>query len=361
MTEDPPHRHSRFDPIRAARIAAAVIAGWSAFAAFTIAKRYAAWNIPLVEAIGIDAPNVLVWAVVTPPLIYASGLLPVRGPHRLRNALLLTCVTFVAASIPQFVLTEWRHVDWALWSWLRLAVRTYNAVFMGAFVVLASQYLTLSGENAARTHAAAALSAEIARARLRQLRADLHPHFLFNALNAVASLLRDQPEEARRVLRILTELLDRSFRWSEQEIRLSEEVGFAARYLDVQRIRFGRRLSVAIDLPAELEDCRVPPLILQPLVENAVLHGVAPFTSGGEVVVEARGDGEWLHLQVCDSGPGLAALPRDRPAVGIAHVRERLRLVYGERQELRLRQAPAGFTATVTIPLSRMADGGRPR
>jgi two-component system LytT family sensor kinase len=223
-------------------------------------------------------------------------------------------------------------------------------------IVLVVQYLDTSRLNAERRRVEATLDAEVARAQLQQLRADLNPHFLFNSLNGVAALLRDDPREAERMLKILSELLHRSSSWLESEITLGEEVGFAARYLEVQKMRFRDRLAVVIDVPPHLHDVRVPPLILQPLVENAVVHGIARLLRPGTVSVTAAAVDGALRLDIRDTGPGFSVAADDRKSIGIPNTRERLRLIYGERQSLTFgRDGDGCFVTTVMLPLRKAA------
>jgi two-component system, LytTR family, sensor kinase len=343
---------------RLAWAALAIIAAWMALTLFWAgARQYGRWSGPPPD-VRIDAVANMLWAVLTPFLIYCAQTLPVRRSHAVRNLALLSLAVAVSSG-----------VRWLLFTWLTdpsgfaslmshpipwLAM-TYDGFFEGAMVVLAGQHVLISREDAERRRAQAALSAAIARARLRQLRGDLHPHLLFNALNSVVALAGENPGEAARVLRLLSHLLRRSFDCVDEEIPLRDEIGFVAPYLDMQRIRFHDRLRVEIDVPDELADCLVPPLILQPLVENAVIHGAGGRGSPALVSVGASTDGTWLHLAVRDSGPGAAGSGgRPGSGTGIANIRERLQLMYGERQELRLRRAPDGFTASVTLPVKRV-------
>lgn len=206
---------------------------------------------------------------------------------------------------------------------------------------------------------AKALEAQLQQARLQALRMQLHPHFLFNALNTVAMLIRNgESERAVEMTAGLGELL----RWSlnentEQEVTLEQELEFIRRYLALEQIRFSDRLRVEIEVPAELRLALVPNLILQPLVENAIRHGVAQSSSAGIVRIEARRANEWLELFVQDDGKGL---PNDwelAPGVGLGNTRERLTQLYGERAELTLQNAsPTGVVARLKIPYRQQSQ-----
>ena len=193
------------------------------------------------------------------------------------------------------------------------------------------------------------------------LRAQLHPHFLFNALNTAVSLVRArQPEAGVRVLTHLSELLRQLVNGVEQEVTLGEELRLLDSYLEIERARFGTRLVIAVDVPPELLDAYVPGLVLQPLVENALRHGVGKRDAQGHVWIDARARGATqLELRVRDDGAGLARDVLDargdtRTGVGIANTRARLSRLYGAAGTLELRDHQGGGAESmVTLPLRR--------
>jgi len=210
---------------------------------------------------------------------------------------------------------------------------------------------------------AKALEAQLQQARLQALRMQLHPHFLFNALNTVAMLIRNgEHQQAVEMTAGLGELL----RWSlnentEQEVTLEHELEFIRRYLALEQIRFSDRLRVEIEVPAELLSALLPNLILQPLVENAVRHGVAQSSSACLVRIVARRANEWLELFVQDDGTGLPNGWEPAPGIGLGNTRKRLAQLYGERHELTLQNAsPAGVVARLKIPYRRQSQGEWP-
>ncbi len=218
-----------------------------------------------------------------------------------------------------------------------------------------------------RERRALVLETHLAKARLSTLQAQLQPHFLFNSLNAVTTLLRRDPRLAETTLVALSELLRLALSQTEkQETTLREELEFVRRYLEIQRTRFGDKLRVEEDLEPQSLDCRVPTLVLQPLVENAIRHGIEPGDRPGTVRVgAARQDGR-LVLTVEDDGVGLAgdsanagaannfAVPgsqRARTGIGLANLRGRLQALYGDRQRLELRpRAGGGVAVRVELP-----------
>jgi LytS/YehU family sensor histidine kinase len=190
----------------------------------------------------------------------------------------------------------------------------------------------------------------------------LHPHFLFNALNTVAMLIRNgEHQQAVEMTAGLGELLRQSLNDNtEQEVTLEHELEFIRRYLALEQLRFPDRLRVEIEAPAEALSAVVPNLILQPLLENAIRHGVAQSSSAGLVRIVARRANEWLELLVQDDGKGL---PNDRElaqGIGLGNTRKRLAQLYGERAELTLQNAsPAGAVARLKIPYRQQSQGER--
>jgi len=189
-------------------------------------------------------------------------------------------------------------------------------------------------------------------AQLRSLQAQIEPHFLFNTLANVVSLIDTAPADARRMLERLIALLRQSLAASRgEQVSLAQEADLLRAYLDILSIRMGPRLAFRIDIPDELLARRVPPLLLQPLVENAVQHGIEPKVEGGRVDVRARADGDSLLLEVSDDGLGFDAVTRGG-GVGLANVRERLAAHYGERGRLSIEDGHPGTRVRLMLPLA---------
>jgi signal transduction histidine kinase len=191
-------------------------------------------------------------------------------------------------------------------------------------------------------------------ARLENLRSQLHPHFLCNALNAVSAYIESQPQKARLMIEQLGELLRLSLEHTdEQEIPLERELAFVERYLQVQAARFEGRLNVSLTPDPAVLDALVPPFILQPLVENAIRHGTSQRTQGGNIRVTAWPDNGHVRLNVSDDGPGLPAgwALESHAGIGLSNTRERLRRLYGADNDLVIRQAPeGGVSVDLTLP-----------
>jgi two-component sensor histidine kinase len=201
----------------------------------------------------------------------------------------------------------------------------------------------------------AQLNEQLAQAHLSALRRQIEPHFLFNALNAVSGLIREgRSDAAVDMIAALSEFLRRTLAdSSEQEVRLSDEMEFVQRYLSIQQTRFADRLRVTIDVPAELQSSAVPSLILQPLVENAVKHGIAKRKDGGTVRIAAAVTGDRLLLSISNDGPVLrAGWNEEDRGIGISNVRSRLRGLYGDDSALDMRaRAEGGAEVSLSMPL----------
>jgi signal transduction histidine kinase len=215
-----------------------------------------------------------------------------------------------------------------------------------------------AAERAAHRAHAAEVEAQLTRARLQVLQGQLNPHFLFNALNTVSALVDRDPRGTRVVVARLSELLRRGLDAAQRpETELAEEVHFLRAYLEIMALRFGDRLTVSIDLAPELERARVPTFILQPLVENAIEHGIARLRGPGQLAIRAERVGEQLRLEVRDNGPGPAAAS---PAgIGLGNIAARLEQLYGGAAALRLAaDRERGAVATVALPYRLFDDDG---
>jgi two-component system, LytTR family, sensor kinase len=202
----------------------------------------------------------------------------------------------------------------------------------------------------------ARLNELLSKAQLDALRRQIEPHFLFNTLNAVAGLVREGRNDAAvGMIAGLSDFLRRVLQDStQQQVPLGEEMEFAQRYLDIQKVRFAERLQLSVDVPRELYPAQVPSLILQPMVENAVKHGIAKRAQGGAIRIAASRCEGVLTLSVCNDGP---SLPVDwemaRSGIGMSNVRTRLQSLYGDAFELSMRNQDAGgVEVSVSLPFA---------
>ena len=190
-------------------------------------------------------------------------------------------------------------------------------------------------------------------AQLRSLQAQVEPHFLFNTLANVVSLIDTAPDKARLMLERLIELLRASLAASRSErTTLGQETALIAAYLDILRIRMGERLSYTISVPPELLNVSIPPLSLQPLVENSIKHGLEPKLEGGSVHLSARTADGALQLDVEDDGLGFS--PHPGAGVGLANLRDRISSLYGARARLVIEELARGTRVRMTIPLAHI-------
>ncbi|HKG91154.1 MAG TPA: histidine kinase [Gemmatimonadaceae bacterium] len=310
----------------------------------------------------VEVSTAWLWLAMTPAVLALARRLPWRrgGRARLAAAHLATALGAAAAEawwtrvvVPRepgpFALTYLLHLDMNLFVYAVVAGAAYAARYWRA--------------EQTRGVDAALVETHLTRARLHALLAQLHPHFLFNTLNSIAELVHCDARAARRTLGHLRAMLRMSLgRAAGAEVTLRDELRVLHPFLEIQRLRFGDRLSVETAVPAELLDARVPYLVLQPLVENAIRHGTAPLDAPGLVSISARRRGGRLVLEVRDNGAGVAPPDdggRAREGLGLSNTRVRLRHLYGDAQSLTLRGADGGGTvATLDVPFRWGGDGG---
>ena len=212
----------------------------------------------------------------------------------------------------------------------------------------------------------AQLSAQLAQAQLQALRMQLHPHFLFNTLNAISTLVHKDPEAADRMIARLSDLLRLTLEnIGVQEVPLAKELEFLERYLEIERTRFADRLRVRMEISPDTLDASTPYLILQPLVENAIRHGIAPRSSPGCVTVRAERDDNMLVLEVKDDGPGMPSRANVQNGVGISSTRARLEKLYGAAHRFELSDGQhGGLVVKLAFPfrcISPVADASKSR
>jgi LytS/YehU family sensor histidine kinase len=189
-----------------------------------------------------------------------------------------------------------------------------------------------------------------AEARLRSLESRIHPHFLFNTLNSISSLIAVNPTRAEQIVGRLATLLRASLDTSNQPlIPLRQELSMVESYIDIERVRFGDKLRGSVKVPAELQDAKVPPMSVQSLVENAVKHGITPQSGGGEILVTASAENDGLRIEVRDTGPGfdLAAIPAGH---GLDSLVERLDALYGAKARLNFLRRDGYSVVEMVLP-----------
>lgn len=234
------------------------------------------------------------------------------------------------------------NLDWLLMTYAAIAGLSYA--------------LGYNREAQQRQLREANLEARLVEARLRTLEAELHPHFLFNTLHAISTLIHSNPDAADRMLSRLSDLLRLTFdRSGAPRVTLQEELEFLQKYLEIEQTRFQDRLSVRFDIDPDTFDAEVPRLILQPLVENAIKHGVSLRAGPGLVQIAAHRRDDMLWLEVRDNGVGLSASARARldAGVGLSNTRDRLTCLYGDACRLEFADGTDGLAVRVALPFHR--------
>jgi two-component sensor histidine kinase len=348
---------------------------WTLFGLFFASQEYVRYAyagrpVELVQMLLAWLGSAYVWAALTPLVFYLARRFPIERTRLSRGLLvhlptsvLLSCVELLA-----FILI-------APLLGLPPLKKTFSETFVVVFVIdfhfnlltywailgvsLGLDYYRKYQERKLRASQlelrTSQLETQLAQAQLSALRMQLHPHFLFNTLNAIVVLVRKgSNEKAVHMLTGLSELLRQALdNIGAQEILLKQEIDFLERYLEIEQVRYNDRLQVRLKIDQETLDALVPNLILQPLVENAVRHGIGKRLTAGVVEISARRENGRLHLEVHDDGPGL---PENWPqlggkGIGLANTRARLEQLYGEAQEFKLcNAASGGAIATLLIP-----------
>lgn len=328
----------------------------------TNSTRPISWGL----AIGRLALANYIWATLTPLVFWFGNRLPVERPRAARNLALhlLLSLTFAAVHTLAYHLLLGAYFGEPIGAMTEVLRNT--PVFLNNVTNGFVFYAGILAFNQATTYSRKYRDREfrLQQAQLQLLRTQLHPHFLFNTLNAVSALIYERPKAADRVIAQLSDLLRLALAGGqEQEVSLKEELDFLRKYVEIQQTLLQERLVVNFQIDPEALDALIPSMVLQPLVENSICHGVAPLERGGRVEVSARRDGDTLRLEVSDDGAGLAA-PGNKPkgggGLGLSNTRARLRQLYGEAHIFDLRERPGGGVAVrLAIPFREQspADG----
>jgi sensor histidine kinase YesM len=299
------------------------------------------------------------WALITPLVLrlarkYSLEVrrLIVSVPvHVVISLLVAFVLRFISDIIRAKFVYHMAELNWSrifAWSYLQFDY----GLFMYWFIILinfafASYKRYREGEL--RT---AQLQTELMEAQLQALKTQLHPHFLFNTLNAISVLIQKSPDSAVKMLTRLSDLLRITLdNGGVQEVALKDELDFLDRYIQIQQVRFGDRLEVKMEINSNALNAKVPNLILQPLVENAIEHGVAKRSGLGSIRISAKRTDDRVTMEVRDNGSGMQNGNGKKDGVGLSNTRARLVQLYGEQQRFELTSPPEGGTvATVEIP-----------
>ena len=364
-----------------------LIAFWVGFSVIIVGHAY----ITLTYVVGREyklafaisgAVQGLSWIVVTPLVLAAVRRFPLAGdkwvPHVVLHFLLAAIGAMVVSALVKVAAGPFETAEEATTLLMASLLDIYIRVvllfeilwFAVAAAVTAAEATreALAQRERAAAHEAESREREVRAARLRErtaqlesqlsaaqldaLRMQLNPHFLFNTLHAVSTLMARDVDGARRMISDLSNLLRLVLDGSEgPEVPLDDELDVLSHYLEIERTRFADRLDVAMDVEDGARGALVPTLILQPLVENAIKHGIAPRGEGGRVEIAAHRLNGHLVVHVCDDGPGVPLNGPTRNGVGLQNTRDRLEKLYGEDAELILRNRPdGGLDAEVRLP-----------
>lgn len=311
----------------------------------------------------------LICALLTPAVFWSARRAPLtrdtlvrRLPLHLLAAILLCAAWAGGGLLLSWAMFHSTPYGGGALSWFFTTLPFGVAVYFALLAVAHATAFFLEARE--RETQAARLSAQLADARLDALRMQVRPHFLFNSLNAIAVIVRDRDTAtATRLLEQLGDMLRRVMRTDRPpEVTLAEELEFVRQYLAIEQVRFSDRLRPTFAVDERLLSAAVPEFVLQPLVENALRHGLAQRTTATLVRIEARREGDDLVLAVADDGPGPGgAAAQAGTGVGLGNIRERLATLYGDRASLELTATPGGgAVATVRLPYhERQQEGTR--
>jgi signal transduction histidine kinase len=315
--------------------------------------------------------NLAFWyipALLLPSVVAVARRFRLDGPRKLRAiaihavaALVFAVVRFIGMLGVRFLLwtdgggkppwmSSWMYVQRSFLADMDWILMVYAAI-IGVSHALAYYY-----ESQERKLKEAQLETRLMEAQLKTLQAQLHPHFLFNTLHAISTLIHRDPEAADRMISRLSDLLRITFdRSSDAKITVKEEIEFLQKYLDIEQTRFPDRLVVRVEIDPDVLDAEVPQMILQPLVENAIKHGIAPRTDRGHLQIVAGHAEGTLWMEVRDNGGGLhgATLQRLRTGVGLSNTRARLECLYPGHHRLEFNDRHGGLAVRIEIPLQR--------
>jgi two-component system, LytTR family, sensor kinase len=359
------------------RRAALLFGGWTLVSVIFAAVSYAAAigennkEFGFVSALRLNLVQFYLWAILSPLLFKFSRRFPIEfRPLNFRNLLLYFPAVISFAGIHQTVhlailwsiTPRWRQQFPALIDCYRayFAFGFYIDLIIASLIVVAVHALLYYQNFRASELAQSSLKTQLAQSQLRALKMQLHPHFLFNTLHSISSLVLEDPPKANSMIARLGDFLRLTLENSDQQlVTLKEETEFLRCYLDIEQVRFGDRLTVALELEPQTLSAQVPHLILQPVVENAIQHAIAPHATRGHINIEARRLNGLLRLEVRDNGPGITSNSDwlGMKGVGLSNVRARLDQIYGSdfRFEL-INVRDGGLVVVMEIPFQREAN-----
>jgi signal transduction histidine kinase len=328
---------------------------------FYISSAKAGLEVTWRQAVSYALGDWYVFAVLSIPVVWLARRFDFESGNRRRSFavhLPASLLFSLAYMVLRALVGRWQSEASFSEAFQPLLVKTWHFNLLIYWVIVAVSFaFNYYRKYRERELRAVELEKQLAQAKLQALQMQLNPHFLFNTLHSISSLMHQDTEAADRMMVRLSDLLRAALESSDtQEVALRDELEILQRYLDIEQIRFGSRLTVKLDIAPDTLDARVPNLILQPLVENAIRHGIEPHAQPGRIGLRAQRVNDSLTLEVCDNGGGLRNDEPAKEGVGLSNTRVRLRTLYGEAHGFELCDAPGGgLLVRLTIPF-RTAD-----
>lgn len=353
-----------------------IFLGWTAFAFFFALQGYTGnlylgqtnsfWSLVAVWLISGYA-----WLILMPVVLFISKRFTIKGKQTGQNLIIHLGAAIVLSLIHLSLIVIFRHLFLRGFgapftfteTFQRLLLSNVNFDFLVYWILVGvlhfreinRRYLEREKETAQFALQTSQLETRLAQSQLNILKMQLHPHFLFNTLNSISVLMRDDVKSANNMLVRLSELLRFALKSGNiQEIPLKEEIEFIRNYLEIEQIRFQDRLTVDFKIESETLDAKVPNLILQPVIENAIRHGIAPMPKAGKVSITSSLRNGTVELCVADNGAGISDLKTVSNGIGLQNTRERLERLYGKRHEFEIvSERNRGFSVKIVIPYQR--------
>jgi two-component system, LytTR family, sensor kinase len=323
---------------------------------FYISSAKAGLEVSWKQAVNYALGDWYVFAVLSIPVVWLTRRFNFESGNRARSLVVHlpgSLLFSLAYMVLRAFVGRWQSQANFTENFMPLLVKTWLFNLLIYWVIVAVRFaFDYSRKYRDRELRAVELEKRLAQAKLQALRMQLNPHFLFNTLHSISSLMHQDAQAAERMIVRLSDLLRASLESSDtQEVPLRQELEILQRYLEIEQIRFGSRLTVKMDIAPDTLDARVPNLILQPLVENAICHGIQPHAKPGRIELRAQRADGMLALEVCDNGGGLRKNAPAQEGVGLSNTRARLRTLYGQAYAFHLCDvAGGGLQVRLTIP-----------
>ena len=370
-------RDSRAMPRRDVYVRSRVIFGvatalgfFSGFQAYYYVSTFTEWPASLPFLFALNLGYWYSWAALTPAILYLARKAPfLERSWKSALAVHVPAVFIITLLHVTLTVSSQTVIVWIVGqeprAWLQEAQRMFFNNFdweMMTYWAIVGLSHTLRYQSEAQDRAlrASQLETHLVEARLQALQRQLQPHFLFNTLNTISALMHRDINAADNMIAKLSDLLRISLHnVGVQEVPLKQELDFLSKYLEIEQTRFRDRLTVVFDVQPDTLDALVPNLVLQPLVENAIKHGIGPRAAPGQIAVSSRRIGSLLELEIKDDGVGLSAarLTDFNRGIGLGNTRSRLQHLYGSSHRFEFRQPPGGgLSVLIAIPLVELSE-----